>query len=63
MCKAICRGIIKLKKEMRENVRVVASITSDVKRRVRDLEEFHERSEVDIPMHSLNKLTIQKTPK
>ena len=63
LCKAICRGIIKLKKEMHDVVRVVASITSDVKRRMRDPEEFNEQAEVDIPMHSLIKLTYQKRPK
>ena len=63
----MCRGIIKLKREVHEAVRVVASISSDVRRRLRDPEEFHEESEACIPMHhtiyNLNKLTCHKTSK
>ena len=38
----------------------MATISGDTRRRVPNLEEFHEESEADIPMHSLNKLTCQK---
>ena len=54
LCKAICRGIITLKRERHDVVRTIAGTEGDVKRRVRDLEEFHEESEVNIRTHSLN---------
>ena len=62
LCKAICRGITKLKRERHDVVRLVASITDDVIRRVGNPEDFHEESEADMPMHSLNNLTYHKTP-
>ena len=42
---------------------MVAKISRDVKRRVLDPEEFHERSEAEVQMHSLNKLTCHKDSK
>ena len=63
LCRAICRGIIRVKKERHEAIRIVANICSDRKGKVPDPEEFHEREEADIPMHCLNKLTLQRTSK
>ena len=63
LCKAICRSIIKLKREKHEAVRIVARIEGDIKRRVLDPEELHERSEVEIQLHCLNKLACHKNPK
>ena len=63
LCRAICRGIIRVKKERHEAIRAVASICSDRESKVPDPEEFHERDEAGIPMHSLNKLTCQRTSK
>ena len=42
----------------------MATITNEVARRMGDPEEFHEESEVGIPLIvNLNKLTCQRTPK
>ena len=63
LCRAICRGIIKVEKERQEVIRTVATISRERRGRVPDLEEFHEKAETEIFMHSLNKLTCQRTPK
>ena len=48
LCRAICRGIINIKKERHETVRTVATIAKERQGRVPDLEEFHEKAETGI---------------
>ena len=49
LCRAICRGIIKLKKEKEEEaVRVIATILKDCKKKMPDPEEVHEKEEAEI---------------
>ena len=64
LCKAICRGIVKLKMEVNLGVRSVAEIPKEsrpwracTKGRQRDLEELHERDECHIPIQPLFRLT------
>ena len=63
LCRAMCRGIIRVKKERHEAIRIVANISSGRKGKMPDPEEFHEREEAGIPTHSLNNLTCQRTSK
>ena len=65
LCKAMCRGIVKLKRERHENVRTVANMMAGTRRRMPDPEELHEEGEANIPMHNtlyLNKLTCHRAP-
>ena len=60
LCKAICRGIVKIRREKHEAVRVVATIDAETRRRTRDPEEFHERDEADIHMQHLYRVKCER---
>ena len=63
LCRARCRGILKIKQGRHETVRTVATIASERRGRVPDLDECHEMAEAGIHVHSLNKLACQRHPK
>ena len=57
LCKAICRGIVRESEERNRGIRAVVEIGEGSVRRKLDLEEHHERSETDIQIIPLMKLT------
>ena len=43
-------------------MRVVANLLANHQQKMPDPEEFHDRDEVEIPMHRINKLTCHRAP-
>ena len=63
LCKAICRGIVREKKERTLHIIAVMEVTADQYVRPRDLDEFHDRDDDAVVEWHLRKLTEGQSTK